>query len=225
MKNSIRICALLAAVSVASPAMAADTITYNSGPTDTFLYGSGNAYVPPNSAVNTNDANELALRFHQSGQVAPASSGSGVYSFALGTSPISFDWSIDGNADNSLITVLDIGTGISVSYDPFCPGGPIANPTCANDNFNGANIGDPDLWQNSEQLSFAFLLGPDFDPNRNDTYQVTVTSATHSLTAYAQLGTGAVPEPATWAMMLVGFFGIGSVMRRKQAKSHIPQLA
>mgnify|MGYP001555642330 CR=1 FL=1 len=29
----------------------------------------------------------------------------------------------------------------------------------------------------------------------------------------------AVPEPATWAMMLFGFFGIGAVARRRQAKT------
>lgn len=28
---------------------------------------------------------------------------------------------------------------------------------------------------------------------------------------------GAVPEPATWAMMLLGFFGLGAAMRRKPA--------
>lgn len=30
------------------------------------------------------------------------------------------------------------------------------------------------------------------------------------------LPTGAVPEPATWAMMLMGFFGLGSVVRRRR---------
>jgi hypothetical protein len=215
MKRRLTFAAALAAASLASPAIAADNITYNSGPADTFLYGSGNAYVPPNSAVNTNDANELALRFHQTGQVAPASNGAGVYSFALGTTPISFDWSIDGNADNSLITVLDIGTGVSVSYNPFFAG---------NDNYNGGAT-DPDLWQNSERLNFAFLLGADFDPNRNDTYEVTLTSAGHSLSAFAQVGAGALPEPATWAMMLLGFGGIGFAMRRRNAASHIAQLA
>ena len=28
---------------------------------------------------------------------------------------------------------------------------------------------------------------------------------------------GAVPEPATWAMMLLGFAGIGSVVRRRKS--------
>lgn len=30
-------------------------------------------------------------------------------------------------------------------------------------------------------------------------------------------GVGAVPEPATWAMMLLGFFGLGGVLRRRSA--------
>ena len=30
------------------------------------------------------------------------------------------------------------------------------------------------------------------------------------------LKTGGVPEPATWAMMLMGFFGLGSVVRRRR---------
>lgn len=29
-------------------------------------------------------------------------------------------------------------------------------------------------------------------------------------------GTGAVPEPATWAMMILGFYGAGSVLRRRR---------
>ncbi|MGZ6016329.1 MAG: PEPxxWA-CTERM sorting domain-containing protein, partial [Phenylobacterium sp.] len=28
---------------------------------------------------------------------------------------------------------------------------------------------------------------------------------------------GGVPEPATWAMMLTGFFGLGSMLRRRRA--------
>ena len=91
--------AAFAAVSIATPAAA--QLTYNSAPADGFLYGSGNNYSPANAAVlNTpagpyNTAEELALRFHQTGEVAPASDSNGVYSFALGKTPISFDWSID----------------------------------------------------------------------------------------------------------------------------------
>jgi hypothetical protein len=36
---------------------------------------------------------------------------------------------------------------------------------------------------------------------------------------------GAVPEPGTWAMMLLGFGGIGFAMRRKRSKQQLLQLA
>jgi hypothetical protein len=35
----------------------------------------------------------------------------------------------------------------------------------------------------------------------------------------------AVPEPATWAMMLIGFGGVGFVMRRRKAAAKVRQLA
>lgn len=34
-----------------------------------------------------------------------------------------------------------------------------------------------------------------------------------------------VPEPATWAMMLIGFGGIGMAMRRRRASDRLPQIA
>lgn len=37
--------------------------------------------------------------------------------------------------------------------------------------------------------------------------------------------TAAVPEPGTWAMMLVGFGAMGVAMRRRRAQSALPQLA
>lgn len=38
-------------------------------------------------------------------------------------------------------------------------------------------------------------------------------------------GTGAVPEPSTWAMLLLGFFGVGGVLRRRQAGQGTPAIA
>ncbi len=38
-------------------------------------------------------------------------------------------------------------------------------------------------------------------------------------------GVAAVPEPGTWAMMLVGFGAIGASMRRRRSARPIPQLA
>lgn len=204
---------------LSAPALAVvDTTTYNSTPDDGFHYGTDNDYSPANAAVLTSDTTELALRLHESGEVAPASDGSGVYTFALGT-PISFDWSIDGPGDNSLITLTNLGTGQHVSYDPLCP---VFIGICLSDNYSGAPD-DADLAQNSERLDFSFLSGLGFDANVNDTYQVNLTADGHSLNVFAQLGSGApaVPEPATWAMMLLGFGMIGFSMRRVRSNMRV----
>lgn len=37
-----------------------------------------------------------------------------------------------------------------------------------------------------------------------------------TLTLTDTTSTGAIPEPATWAMMILGFFGAGSMVRRRQ---------
>lgn len=202
---------VMAAVVAVNAAPALAQVTYNSAPADGFNYGTGNNYTPANAVVlnapagSDSAAVELALRFHQTGQVAPASDNGGVYSFALGTTPISFDWSVDGNQSNAQIKLTNILTGASVSYNPFYVG---------NDNY--APLSDTDLAQNSERLTFTFLSALGFNPNVDDAYSATLTSGGQSLTAYAKIGSGApaLPEPATWAMMLLGFGAIGCQMRR-----------
>jgi PEP-CTERM motif-containing protein len=46
-----------------------------------------------------------------------------------------------------------------------------------------------------------------------------------NLNLVAQAAPGGVPEPATWAMMLLGFGGVGFAMRRKKSMRAIAQLA
>ena len=200
------------AVVVSIPATAQAATTYNSAPAVGFHYGSGNDYSPANAAVLTG-THELSLRFHKTGEVAPASNAN-VYSFALGTTPVSFDWGIsstDSLASSALITVSNVGTGQTVSYNPFFPG---------NDNYT-AIAGTA---QNSARLNFGFLLGSGFTPNVDSTYRVKLDYGTQSLSVDAVLGAGAaVPEPATWALMLVGFGAAGVAARRstKNAKAVI----
>jgi hypothetical protein len=103
-------------------------------------------------------------------------------------------------------------TGDTAHFDPFFIG-----------DGNGANAG----LQNSQQLSFGFLNGNfpalfgdlNFDANVDNTYRLDLTSGSNTVTAFAQIGAGApaaVPEPATWAMMLFGFGAVGFQMRRKR---------
>lgn len=50
------------------------------------------------------------------------------------------------------------------------------------------------------------------------TNMLVATGADRTLSAaMGVVGPAAVPEPATWAMMLLGFFGLGSVLRRRGA--------
>lgn len=212
----------LAVACVSVPAMAADTVTYNSTPTDGWYYGTGNDYAPANTAVLRTDAgDELYLRMHETFEVAPASDGSGVYSFALGTDPMSFDWGIDNTLASpisALLTLTNIGTGTTFSYDPFFIG---------NDN---------EVQSGSTQNSFRLNWAPiGYNANIDNTYRVDLSvsglansQTNRSLSVFAKLGEGAsaVPEPATWAIMLLGFFGIGFTMRRKGSMTGmLPQTA
>jgi hypothetical protein len=122
---------------------------------------------------------------------------------------MSFDWGIDaglvaGGSVDALITLTNLGTGQFLSYDPFF----ILN----DDEYANGSA------ENSFRLDWA---GIGFDPNVNDTYQVNLTytdanQGVHSLDVFAKLGTGAVPEPATWAMMMLGLGMIGGAMRRRR---------
>ena len=210
MRGLLQLAAVSAAFLIAVPAVA--TVTYNSTPSNGFNYGAGNNYSPANAAVLTGPSGEIALRFHQTGVVAPASDAAGVYGFALGTTPISFDWYLEpanrNYASTSLITVTNVGTGQTSAYNPFFIG---------NDNFT-----DGTSFQNSARLNFNFLLGAAFTPNVDSTYSVNFNNNGTSLTTFARLGAGAagaVPEPATWAMMLIGFGAAGVSLRRRNRAS------
>lgn len=207
----------LAAAVVATPAFAADTLTYNSAPSDTWFYGSGNNYTPANSLVlTTGSGDQMYLRMHQTYQVAPASDGSGVYSFALGTNPVSFDWGVDNNGQSTisgLITMTNIGTGSSVSYNPFAIG-----------NDNAMADGST---QNSFRLNWG---GIGFDPSVNDTYRVDLMinglggDTSRTISVFAKLGDGAmsaVPEPASWALMILGIGFIGGFLRKSHQKARV----
>ena len=216
--------AALAACSLASPAFAADTITFNSDPSVAFNYGAGNNYIPANSAVLTTSdpTSQLAGRAHITGSAATPSTPTGTYIFGLGDPNISIDYSFSNMLTGS-VQLLNLLTGQSAQFNvPFV--GSLNNS----------------LFQDSQRLSFGFLNGSTpanealfgnlgFNANVDDTYQInligTNAGGTHTDTFFVQLGNGApVPEPATWAMMMLGFAGIGMALRTKRT-SKLAQIA
>ncbi len=192
----------------------ADTTVFNSAPTDTWHFGTGNDYTPANTAdLGTDAGDQLSLRFHDRFQAAPASVGN-VYSFALGAQQLSYDWGIDlHNGDFTGVTALLTFTnaaGGSFSYNPLAAG-----------NDNSIAFGDQ---QNSFYMNN--FPGLNFNPLVDGTYTVNLTvnglaGGAKSLDVVAQLGagfSGAIPEPTTWALMLMGFGGLGVAMRRRRAQ-------
>ena len=230
----MRISTLMAAVAITAlaPAAAMAQTAYNSAPAAGWQYGTGNDYSPANSAVlSTGGGDQLFLRWHVTYDQAAASSGTGLYQFTsdqfdLGNNKsLSFDWGFDsrgtGSYGGATVTVDDLGAHSSYSYNAFDP------LNLGSDIFND-NYSSNGVVENSARLNFSFLLGNAFNPNANDTYRVTLTVAgldggTQSLSTLAQVGSGvgAVPEPASWALMVGGFGLVGGAMRRRTAKAQL----
>ena len=78
--------------------------------------------------------------------------------------------------------------------------------------YGGAGVPNP------PQEGTSFFL---FDAGTTGVNSITVASRTDTtfnfgLSNAGLLSTGSVPEPATWAMMLLGFGGIGAALRRRK---------
>jgi len=180
-------------------------------------------------AVNTVDGIELGLRARQGPPnplqaVAPVAAN--LYQVVLGEN-ISIDFSFNPGADGtpvslagltSTLTITNLGTGGIASFNPlFLPD-------------NDTDPGAPGGFQNSERLSFGFLNGaPAFNVGNinynnlvNSSYRVDFSVsgadfATISNTIFVNQGSGAVPEPATWGLMIGGFGLAGAMLRRRRA--------
>jgi hypothetical protein len=81
----------------------------------------------------------------------------------------------------------------------------------------GANNGGVQVTFTNPTQTFTYGNGQTFTLTVNNV-AVSGTGALAPITGYIQAG---VPEPATWAMMLLGFGGIGMAMRRRR----VPALA
>ena len=77
------------------------------------------------------------------------------------------------------------------------------------------------LYQNSENLGFAFLGGPiNFDPNVSGiyTFDLKLFSSENLQLGDVSIQVNAIPEPSTWAMLILGFAGIGFMAYRRKSQ-------
>jgi hypothetical protein len=128
--------------------------------------------------------------------------------------------------NGTLITIEDTTTLKSISFNPvnlpdnagYAPG---QTPT----NGSGPTIPLSDVGlQNSENLGFnldpAHNAAFAFNPLATDSYLITLTVKDGDATIGTLSETvSAVPEPSTWAMMILGFVGVGFMAYRRKEKA------
>jgi opacity protein-like surface antigen len=208
----------LMAVAAASPAQAALAFNQNLAAPGVY-YGTGN--LNGDFTVDTESGVEVGLRAHIY-QQNPTDPVGDLYTFALGN-VLSFDYSVNPDVGESqislasvtaLLTITDLANGVVRSFDPSLA--VLGNAT---------NAGAPGGYQNSERLSFGFV-DPSYNSNQNNTFNVNLTlsnvpaAGTISVTELIQQGSGfAVPEPSSWALMILGLGGVGAGLRRTRKVS------
>ena len=102
----------------------------------------------------------------------------------------------------------------------------ITGPGGASSTYNLQLIGDNTpgagpLYQNSENLGFGFLGGPiGFDPNAIGlyTFDLALFSSANALLGDVTIQVNAIPETSTWAMLILGFAGIGFMAYRRKSQ-------
>ena len=201
--------AALALTSFVSSASA--VVTFDQNLTSGWTQGSGTSN--GHFTVDTEDNGvELGLRasLRFIGPITPTGN---LYIAPVGSTPPgralwNFEFSVNPGSlagTHSLLTIT--GPGGSLAFNPIIIG-------------DNTPIGGP-LYQNSENLGFAFLGGPiNFNPNASGiyTFDLKLLSANNDVLGDVSIQVNAVPEPSTWAMLILGFAGIGFMAYRRKMR-------
>jgi hypothetical protein len=221
----------LALFAGAFPGSAEITTTDNTSISTPGCY-TGNGCVNSGFTQTTDGTTELDLNaiIRYAGPVTPVGN---VYNVPTGTSGGLAVWdygfSIITPSTSPLsnytyqMTLYDVGTGTSTTGDPLAiPDDDWYGPNGKDDGLLSANLNNAYSAQNYEDFSFPGLGTPGFDPNANDTYIVTLTEYSggvydNSDSIVINAGTGAVPEPGTFALAGMVLAGLG-LARKKFGK-------
>jgi hypothetical protein len=218
--------AAMAAFGVAASAQA-DGLAFNQDLVVPGVYfGTGNAN--GGFTVDTENGVEVALRAHRYQQPTPTPVGN-LYTFSTAatnalTNSLSFDWSVNPSLPgHDTVSLADTTATITITdlLNNHIQSFPANFILLQNATTPGGG------YQNSERLVFSFVDSL-YDATVNNTFLVNLTlsglqGGPISVTERIQQGAGfnAVPEPATWAMMILGMGGLGAVMRRRRQAAAI----
>ena len=210
-KSSVCLVALSAAAAfgLASAAQAGTVFNTSLADPPGVFFGHGNFNT--HYAVTTDDGIEIGLKSKIRGDASDSVDPVGdAYTIGLGHL-VNYDFAVDTGSTSftdfsAIISVLNVRTGQTNSF--------AVDPTHFTDDSVSGNT-----FENSEQLAFA---GVGFSTAKNDTYDVTLTLSGPGVSAMSvenviHVGSGAVPEPASWALMILGMGGIGFSLRRNRA--------
>ena len=111
----------------------------------------------------------------------------------------------------SAIAPVNWDTFLTLYTGSFNPASPLTNAVAAND--DNPTIGLSGFTTNLSTGTSYFAVATGFSNTDVGTYSLAITGP--GVVTFA--GAPAVPEPATWAMLLVGFGAIGGTMRRRAA--------
>lgn len=130
---------------------------------------------------------------------------------AVNYDPVGF--TVDTAGDYTLTLTTGFDSFLALYQGAFDPASPLTNLVALNDDGVGA-FGDA-------QLTFSLLTDISyfgvvtaFDNGVSFPYELTITGP-----GTANAIGGVVPEPATWAMMIVGVGAVGGAMRRRSKVS------
>ena len=204
----------LALTSLVTPASA--VVTFDQSLASGWTQGSGTTN--DHFTVDTEDNGvELGLRasLRFVGSITPTGN---VYTAPAGSSGGLALWNFDFSVNPGTLT------GTTALLTITGPGGILAfNPTIIPDNTPIAGSFD----QNSENLGFPFLgFFLNFNPDISGiyTFDLKLFSAQNEQLGDVSIQVNAVPEPSTWAMLILGFAGIGFMAYRRKAQNS-PRLA
>jgi hypothetical protein len=197
----------LALTSFVGPASA--VVTFNQNLASGWFQGTGTTN--NHFTVDTENGIELGLRasLRKVGAITPTGN---LYTAPVGTKEgvaiWNFEFSVNPGSLLGTYSLLTItGPGGILQFDPKVI--PDNKPN-----------GGP-LYQNSENLAFSWLGGPlNFNPYASGvyTFDLKLYSANKDLLGDVAIQVNAVPEPSTWAMLILGFAGIGFMAYRRKSR-------